>query len=86
MTKKLPTISAETLAKHNGCTACAYLQGLSQCNACRANRPNRQTTKRAECMSIWRDLIAQGWDRAEAGREAELRVFGVVGGGPVIGG
>ena len=69
MARKLPTISPEVLASFGGCLACAYLQQITQCNTCRAERPNRQTLTRAE---IVRRVREDGMSIAEA--EASLGV------------
>ncbi len=68
-THKLPTLTAEQLARHGGCVACAYLRGLTQCNVCRADRPNGQTLTRREIARLVRE---DGMSVAEA--EASMGV------------
>ncbi len=75
MSRKLPKISPETLAKFGGCMGCAYLNGLTQCNTCHASRPNHQTRTRRE---IVRRVREEGMTVPEA--EESMGV----GPGPVI--
>ncbi len=58
------------------CPTCTRLNGLAQCNSCRANNPNRQTTVRRE---LARRVREEGMTPAEA--EASLNVTA----GPTVG-
>lgn len=57
------------------CRACVALAGLTQCNACRRDRPNAQTVRR-------RRIMALANDRGISPIEAE-RILGV-GPGPSV--
>ena len=67
-TEALAAIAAAPVGINTDCRACVGLAGMTQCNVCRVERPNRQTMVRQE---LWR-LVSEGMSPVEA--EAAMNV------------